>query len=115
MFSVHLVIWRFEVDSKNKNDFEQSYGPSGDWAQLLSRATGFLNTELACLTSSPTSALASSSGVSTSLTLDRWQSSAEFDDFYREFALHYEALDTRCEALTLSEEKIGAFERVGDA
>ena len=117
MFNVNLIIWRFEVDSKNKNDFERFYGPNGDWAQLFGRSPGFLGTELVCLTSSPTpSKLASSSpSVLTYLTLDRWRSAAEFDDFYREFAAPYQALDARCEALTLREEKYGVFEPVGGA
>ena len=46
------------------------------------------------------------------MTLDYWESAEAWEAFRRATAKEFEALDERCEALTLSEREIGRFVEV---
>jgi heme-degrading monooxygenase HmoA len=95
------IVWRFTIHPESKVRFESIYGPNGAWAVLFARSAGYRGTELLRGTSDPNSYL----------TIDRWESEAAFEEFRRQFAAEYEALDRQCEGLTQTEAKIGIFER----
>jgi heme-degrading monooxygenase HmoA len=95
------IVWRFTIHPESKVRFESIYGPNGAWAVLFARSAGYRGTELLRETTDPDSYL----------TIDRWESAAAFEEFRRQFAAEYEALDRDCEDLTQTETKIGIFER----
>ena len=101
----HLIVWRFRVRPEHIVGFERAYGPEGEWAQLFRKSTGYLGTEL----------VRDSSVPGLYLTLDRWRSAADYDAMLRGHVGDYTRLDAECAVLTLTEDKLGAFEAVGPA
>jgi heme-degrading monooxygenase HmoA len=97
MSAAFVLAWRFTVAAERRAEFERIYGADGDWARLFRRHAGFLGTQL----------LVGADGIY--LTLDRWRSEADWIDFKHAHAEAYAALDRACEALTLAEERLGAF------
>ena len=94
------VIWRFHVAPRTRAAFERAYRPGGDWTSLCRRAEGYLGTEL----------LRDPENPAAYLTIDRWRTRDDRDRFRRRFATEYEALDRRCEALTVEETLVGEVE-----
>ena len=99
---MHVIVWRFRVSPERRGAFESAYGSSGAWAELFRKQGGYLGTEL----------LADKSDAGEYLTLDRWRSVADFDDFQVRFGEAYRALDADLEGLALEEVRIGAFDRL---
>ena len=93
-------MWLFRVAPEKREEFERVYGPEGDWAQLFAKAKNFRGTTL----------LRDPAIGGRYLTVDVWESDEALERFAQEFATEYQALDKRCEALTESEMKIGAFD-----
>ncbi len=94
MFS---IVWRFETAPEQAEEFEQGYGPEGDWARLFHRAEGYLGTELY-------------RGIGDRLawiTVDRWVSRVAFEAFRTRFPEEYAALDIQSERLTRSQRLLG--------
>ena len=94
-----LILWRYRVKAGRESEFEQVYGPCGDWTALFGQAAGFATTELLRDTSKPRSYL----------TIDRWASETAYHAFRQGRSEEYETLDERCAALTEREEFLGAF------
>ena len=95
------LIWRFEVKEEARAAFEATYGPTGAWAQLFARSSGFRGTEL----------FRAEDG--SYLTLDVWGSQADFDAFMAEHGADYQALDGSTESWTRSEHRLGSYEVLG--
>lgn len=96
---MHVILWRFRAAPALRREFEQAYGPSGPWARLFRRASGYLGTEL----------LRGPGEGGDYLVLDRWESAEAWQRFRRDAAREYADLDRRCEALTEREEPVGDF------
>ena len=96
------LIWRYEVLDEARAAFEATYAPTGAWAQLFARADGFRGTEL----------FKAEDG--SYLTLDIWNSSADFEAFLAAHRDDYEALDRSTESWTASEHRLGEYEVLGD-
>ncbi|MGZ8360068.1 MAG: antibiotic biosynthesis monooxygenase family protein [Allosphingosinicella sp.] len=92
------LIWRFEVHDAHRAEFEEAYGPTGDWAALFALSDGFRGTEL----------LRAADG--TYLTLDVWRTRADFDALLAEHRAEYDALDLRAESWTRAEHLLGEYE-----
>lgn len=92
-----MILWEYRVHPGREADFEQIYGPAGDWARLFGQAEGYQGSEL----------LRDRKEPGRYFTLDRWASCEAFERFHREHREAYEALDRRCEGLTVSETHIG--------
>lgn len=92
-----VIVWRYEVADANREAFERVYGRDGDWGRLFATAEGFIETEL----------LAGDDG--SYITLDRWRSGPDFETFKAAAGEAYRALDEQCAALTVREQRIGAF------
>lgn len=95
-----LIVWEFIVNADKAAEFEAVYGSSGEWAKLFAGSEGYLQTQL----------LRDASNLQRYVTLDLWISRQAHDDFRRQHAAEYQALDTRCERLTLKEVRLGDFE-----
>jgi hypothetical protein len=89
-----VAIWRFTT--QDPAAFEQTYGPQGLWAKLFAQSEDYGGTDLL-------------RDGEVYLTLDWWRSREAYDRFKSAHAAEYAALDAQCEALTVSEEKIGEF------
>ena len=68
----------------------------GDWARLFGTADGFLGTEL----------FRSDSDPHRFITVDTWSDVAAWEEFRRQRAEEYAALDERCAAYTIAEERL---------
>lgn len=91
------LIWRYEVHAAHRAEFEEAYGPTGEWARLFARSGGFRGTEL----------LRADDG--SYLTLDIWRAHADFEAFLAEHRADYEALDAAAEAWTRCEHRMGEY------
>jgi heme-degrading monooxygenase HmoA len=94
-----VVIWQFEIAEDKVPAFEAAYGPEGSWAKLFSVSPNYIGTEL----------LHDAYVPGTYLTIDRWQSEADFRAFRKEHDQEYETLDRQCDSLTGRETRIGAY------
>jgi hypothetical protein len=83
---------------------ERLYGPQGEWVQLFQRARGFESTELRL----------ESDRAGHYLTIDRWNTRADYQRFQDAFRTEYEALDTMCGRMTEAETKVGDFETINE-
>jgi heme-degrading monooxygenase HmoA len=94
-----VVVWQFEISEEKIADFEAAYGPGGEWARLFRASPKYLGTEL----------LRDAYIPGSYLTIDRWESEADFRAFRKEHDVEYEALDRACDSLTSRESRIGAY------
>lgn len=99
---MYVIIWKFGVRHGLEDDFESVYGPEGVWAQFFRRGDGYVGTEL----------LRDASVPGQYVTIDRWESRAAHENFRRQFAEGYRAIDQECEVLTDTETELGTFEVV---
>ena len=99
----YLIIWEFRVLPGMEVRFENVYGPQGDWARFFARDNAFVRTEL-------NHDLKDSRRY---LTLDFWVSREAYEDFRRQHAAEYGALDLSFQEMTEKELELGSFERVG--
>ena len=98
---VHIV-WEFRVKPDRVAEFEQHYSSHGTWAALFRKSPKYYGTVLTQDLADPTRYL---------LT-DLWESAEALDEFKRVNLTDYDALDKKCEALTMSEVKVGAFQKL---
>jgi hypothetical protein len=101
---VYWVVWSFDVKPEQVKAFERVYGPDGDWIRLFQRAPGYASTELRRETDR----------AAHYLTIDRWQTRADYQRFKDTFRGQYELLDARCAKLTEAEQKVGDFETTNE-
>jgi heme-degrading monooxygenase HmoA len=97
---MYVVLWRFRSSMGRESEFEQAYGPSGEWTRLFQHGEGYLGSEL----------LQRSDDPREYLVLDRWASRAVYEVFRARFSSEYRRLDSRLEELTEEEVPMGAFE-----
>jgi hypothetical protein len=94
-----VVIWEFEPLASRVADFEDCYGPAGQWSRLFQNSPQYLGTEL----------LRDSSRSGRFLTIDRWASREGYEQLLVQHKAEYELLDRACDALTKRESLIGRF------
>jgi heme-degrading monooxygenase HmoA len=97
---VYWVVWSFDVKVEQVKAFERAYGPDGEWERLFRLAPGYAGTELRQETDRR----------GHYLTIDRWNSRADYERFKDTFSTQYQMLDVRCARLTEIEKKVGDFE-----
>jgi heme-degrading monooxygenase HmoA len=102
MAARYTYVWEFQVPPENEALFAQHYGAEGSWAKLFRRAPGYVETLLLKDRATP----------GRYVTVDRWENAAAFDSFRARFGEAYEELDRRCDALTVDERPLGAFEEI---
>ena len=94
-----LILWEYEVLPERRAAFVQAYGPDGAWAELFSRADGFLGLELLC----------DQDGQGRFLTIDRWRSREAFEGFMASSGEPYRALGDQLHPLSVVQTRLGAF------
>ena len=99
----HARVWKFRPPSGREAEFEQAYSGEGNWARLFEQAPGYRGTLL----------LRPSEEGGWWLTIDRWESVADFDAFQKSLGGEYRALDAELEGAAGEEVFVGAFEETG--
>jgi len=102
---VYVAIWEFTARPEARAEFENFYGPDGEWVELFRRSKAFLRTEF----------FRDRHAENHYVTLDYFVSEAGYIDFLREFRQEYDALDRRCDGLREGEKEIGAFTALGSS
>lgn len=92
-------IWQYSIRPERREVFLAAYRSNGDWANLFSRDSNYIGTEL----------LQNSSDRNEYLTIDYWTSKSARDSFRELFSVEFEALDRRCEEYTVNEVFVGDF------
>jgi heme-degrading monooxygenase HmoA len=94
-----VILWEFEVKPGCEKQFEDRYGPDGDWARLFRRDPNYRETRL----------LRDAIRANRYITLDAWDSREAYENFQQENREEYQALDASFESLTVSETNLGSF------
>lgn len=94
------IFYRYRVHPAQVRAFEHAYGPSGPWAKLFSRHPGHMRTRLFRHKHKP----------SIYVTVDVWQSKADWDAFRRMYAEDYLRLDKQLALLKIDERLLGFYE-----
>ncbi len=93
------IIWEFRTLPDKAAEFEQAYGPAGDWVGLFGKSKGYRGTEL----------FIDPVNKGRYVTLDRWDSLSAYEEFKSEHQQEYSALDRRFESCMAQELFIGSF------
>jgi len=99
--SQYVIVWEFRVRQEKEKEFVEQYGPEGSWARLFGSSGSYIRTEL----------VRDVADRYRFLTLDYWQTEADFDDFRKRYLADYERLDKEFEGLTEKETRLGSFIR----
>ena len=95
----HLRIWKFRPPPDREAEFAFAYGGDGVWAALFAKGRGYLGTTL----------YRPDQPGGWWLTVDRWNSAADFEAFGDLHGADYRALDAELEGVAGEEEFVGAF------
>ena len=98
----YIIIWEFHVRPGSETQFEQAYGPDGDWVRLFQQDKGYIQTEL----------LRDEKNQGRYLTVDHWASRTAYERFREQRVGDYERLDGDCAHLTEREIHLGSYEGV---
>jgi len=85
---MYVIIWEFHINSESVPEFEEAYGPEGDWARLFTRAQEYLGTLL----------LRDVKEGHRYFTIDYWASREAYETFRDRWCDEHEAIDERCES-----------------
>jgi heme-degrading monooxygenase HmoA len=94
------VFFRYRVHASQVRAFEHAYGPSGPWAKLFGKHTGYRRTRLFRHKDDP--------GIY--ITIDVWDSKADYDAFRETETEAYARLDRELRMLYLEELLLGYYE-----
>ncbi len=98
-----VYVWEYRVKAGCEPDFEEMYGPDGDWARFFGRSSEYLGTTL----------LRDRDRSSRYLTVDRWTSREPHTALVASNRDEFDALDLLGDSLTESEQQIGDFGEAG--
>ena len=94
------IFYRYRVHTAQARAFEHAYGPQGPWAKLFARHPGYKRTRLFRHRDEP--------GIY--VTVDVWESKADWDAFRRLYSEDYRRLDKQLALLKLEEHLLGFYE-----
>lgn len=98
----YAIVWEFQVKPESQPQFDEVYGPQGDWARFFRTGNGYIGTEL----------IRDETNPHRYVTVDLWRSRQDYEAFRQQHRDEYHRIDQRCEQMTESEKALGAFERV---
>ena len=102
---MYCYVWSFVVRPEHIKEFEDAYGPEGDWARFFRTDPEYIRTYLFGDRNNP----------SRFLTVDFWSSYEAWVSFRERFASQFEALDKTFEQITMEEKQIGSFNVLGES
>jgi len=100
----YTYIWEYLVRPDCLDEFQQLYGPLGEWSELFRQSTGYIRTELHRDRSRP----------NRFVTVDHWESYDAWLDWRARSAAPFEELDRRGDQLTAQEREIGRFQCIAE-
>ncbi len=104
-FSMVEMIWEFVVKEEARGQFELAYGPGGAWSKLFARSPGFRGTTLLRDTKNPRRYL----------TIDLWDTEAQWEQALAEHKTEYSDLDAAFADWTESRTEVGVFRVLAEA
>ena len=102
---MYVIIWEYRVKPNRSAEFERIYNPHGTWAELFKKGKGYIDTELFRDEKLPHKYI----------TIDRWESFQDYEDFREQWKEEYEALDAQCGGFTEKETLLGKWVTVNYA
>jgi heme-degrading monooxygenase HmoA len=96
------IVWEFRVREGREQEFELLYNSEGLWAQLFRSSPGYHGTKL----------LRDTDGTRRYMTIDRWHTMLDFQQFKNMFQSEYKAIDEKCEEFTETERLVGIFDEI---
>ena len=96
----HVRVWKFRPPAGREEEFARAYSGEGRWADLFAKAPGYRGTSL----------LRPVEKGGDWLTIDRWDSRADFEAFNQDLGEDYRTLDDELEGVAGKEEFVGAFD-----
>ncbi len=94
------IFYRYRVHQSQARAFEHAYGAGGPWAKLFARHPGYKRTRLF--------RHREESGIY--VTVDVWDSKADWDAFRRLYSDDYRRLDKQLAMLKMEEHLLGYYE-----
>lgn len=94
---MYRLVWEFAAAPGRIPEFEQVYSPQGRWANLFRRSPDFLGTELYRHTADSKRFIA----------VDVWRNRSAYENFRKQNAADYAALDAWCRQLLEHERMLG--------
>jgi uncharacterized LabA/DUF88 family protein len=95
-----VVLWEFDVKSEYVDRFTLAYAKNGEWARLFAQDSKFRETRLLQNISEPLRFV----------TMDIWESRADYEHSLNEQADAYRDLDAKCAAWTTAERHLNSFD-----
>lgn len=92
------AIWEYTVIPGRERAFEALYGADGAWVALFAEQAGYRSTELL-----------RGETPGRYLTIDRWDSAADYDAFVASAKSRYAEIDAQGDRLTQGERCIGRY------
>jgi len=94
------VFHRYRVHPAQTRAFEHAYGAGGPWAKLFAQHPGFRRTRLFRHAGDP----------AIYVTIDVWETKADWDAFRVDFSSQYAALDRKLAMLKIEEHLLGFYD-----
>lgn len=95
-----VVLWEFDVKSEYVDRFTLAYAANGEWGRLFAKDSKFRETRLLQNISEPLRFV----------TMDIWESRADYEHFLNEQADAYRDLDAKCAVWTTAERHLSSFD-----
>jgi heme-degrading monooxygenase HmoA len=92
----------FRYDARDPEEFEQAYGPDGDWAKFFRQGVGYIGTELLHDIEEP----------DRYIVIDRWESAEAYSAFLAEHSEEYLQRSDDSRFYYLQELRMGTFENI---
>jgi heme-degrading monooxygenase HmoA len=94
-----VILWEFEVKPGSEARLQRAYGPEGPWVRLFQRDSHYRGTQLQKDPSRPFFYL----------TIDCWDSEADYENFLRANRAAYEEIDRDTQGIMIQERRILSF------
>ena len=96
---MYTILWKYRVQPKNQELFEQEYGANGAWSKLFCTSQNYSKSILS----------KSDDSKDTYILMDIWIDKNSYERFIEESKSSYENLSLKFENLYETEEKMGSY------
>ncbi len=97
-----MIALVFRYDVRDPQEFEDAYGPNGEWAQFFRQGQGYIGTEL----------LRDVDEVDRYIVIDRWESAEAYTAFLNEYRDEYLRRSDESRFYYVQELRLGTFENI---
>ena len=96
---MYLILWEYQVSPNKQSEFGMIYSPTGTWAELFKRGTGYVGSEL----------LRDESRPNRYFIIDRWLTKKDYETFMLHHEDEYKALSEEYKDLVETESLVGKW------